>query len=60
MRYTVEYTYPVIARVRGAIFTDGGYVNQDSFDFSPQTLYSRGDFRTDPEQDRHQSQDAQS
>ncbi len=48
VRYTVEYTYPIINRVRGAFFTDGGYVNQDSFDFTPKTLYSRGDFRTDP------------
>ena len=48
VRYTVEVTYPVINRVRVAAFTDGGYVNQDSFDFSPDTLYSRSDFRTDP------------
>ncbi len=38
VRYTAEYTYPVINRVRGAFFTDGGYVNQDDFDFTPQTL----------------------
>ena len=38
VRYTVEFTYPIIARVRGAIFTDGGFVNQDSFNFSPETL----------------------
>ena len=48
VRYTVEYTAPVIARVRAAVFTDGGYVNQDSFNFGPSTLHSRGDYRTDP------------
>ncbi len=48
VRYTVELTYPVINRLRAAIFTDGGYVNQDSFNFSPDSLLSRGDFRMDP------------
>ncbi len=48
VRYTVELTYPVINRLRAAIFTDGGYVNQDSFNFGPSDLYSRSDFRTDP------------
>ena len=48
VRYTAEYTYPVIARVRGAFFTDGGYVNQDDFDFTPQTYHDRSDFRFDP------------
>ena len=48
VRYTVEITYPIINRVRGAVFTDGGYVNQDSWNFTPETLYSRSDFRTDP------------
>ncbi len=48
VRYTAEYTYPVINRVRGAFFTDGGYVNQDSFDFSPQNYFKRSDFRFDP------------
>ena len=48
VRYTVELTYPVINRVRAALFTDGGYANQDSFNFSPDDLYSRGDFRMDP------------
>ncbi len=48
VRYTVEYTAPIIARVRAAVFTDGGYVNQDSFNFGPTDLYERSDFRTDP------------
>ena len=48
VRYTVELTYPVINRVRAAVFTDGGYVNQDSFNFGPEDLYSKSDFRTDP------------
>ena len=47
-RYTVEYTYPVINRVRGAFFTDGGYVNQDDFDFTPKDYHERADFRFDP------------
>ena len=47
-RFTVEDTYPVINRVRVAVFTDGGYVNQDSFDFIPRDLHSRGDYRSDP------------
>ena len=48
VRYTAEYTYPVINRVRGAFFTDGGYVNQDSFDFVPEDYHDRSDFRFDP------------
>jgi len=30
---TIELTFPVITRVRGAIFTDWGFVNPDSYDF---------------------------
>jgi outer membrane protein insertion porin family len=47
-RFTAEYTYPIINRVRGAFFYDAGFVNQDSFDFSPQTYHNRTDFRSDP------------
>ena len=48
VRYTVEDTYPVITRMRVAVFTDGGYVNQDSFDFVPRAFHGRNDFRGDP------------
>jgi outer membrane protein insertion porin family len=34
-RFTIEYTIPVIERVRLALFYDGGFVNDGSFDFSP-------------------------
>lgn len=30
---TAELTFPIISRVRGAIFTDWGYVNAPSYDF---------------------------
>ena len=48
-RYTIEDTYPVINRVRVAVFTDGGFVNQDSFDFIPRAYHGRNDFRGDPD-----------
>lgn len=32
---TFEMTFPIFSRVRGAIFTDMGFVNSGSFDFSP-------------------------
>ncbi len=48
VRATGEYTYPIINRVRGAFFYDGGFVNQQGFDFAPQTYYKRSDFRRDP------------
>ena len=37
---TGEFTFPIIPRLRGAIFTDWGFVNANSWDFSPspQTL----------------------
>ena len=47
-RFVVEVTYPVINRVRAAVFTDGGFVNQSAFNFAPETYYERGDFRADP------------
>jgi outer membrane protein insertion porin family len=31
---TLEMTFPVITRVRGAFFVDAGYVNQNSWDFN--------------------------
>jgi outer membrane protein insertion porin family len=34
-RWTIEYTIPVIERVRFAVFYDGGYVNPGSWSFSP-------------------------
>jgi outer membrane protein insertion porin family len=30
---TLEMTFPIISRVRGAFFTDAGFVNSDSYDF---------------------------
>lgn len=31
---TAEYTFPIVEKVRGAIFYDAGFVNVDDFDFS--------------------------
>jgi outer membrane protein insertion porin family len=39
-RLTVEYTFPIIERVRGAVFYDVGFVNADSYDFGPDELNS--------------------
>ncbi len=39
-RLTLEYTFPIISRVRGAVFYDVGQVSDDSFDFG-------GDFNSD-------------
>lgn len=36
----LEYTVPLFEQVRGAFFYDAGFVNADSFDFSPSDLYS--------------------
>lgn len=30
---TLELTFPIISRVRGAVFTDAGFVNADAYDF---------------------------
>jgi outer membrane protein insertion porin family len=30
---TMELTFPIISRVRGAVFTDAGFVNSDTYDF---------------------------
>ncbi len=35
VRFTVEYTIPVVERVRFAVFYDGGFVNDGSFSFDP-------------------------
>ncbi len=36
----VEYTLPLFEQVRGALFYDAGFLNQDSWDFSPADLYT--------------------
>jgi outer membrane protein insertion porin family len=33
-RITVEYTFPVVDKVRGAVFYDAGFVSRGSYDFS--------------------------
>jgi outer membrane protein insertion porin family len=33
-RFTVEYTAPVVDKVRAAIFYDAGFVNENAFDFA--------------------------
>ncbi len=35
-----EYTIPIIETVRAAVFSDSGFVNQDSWDASPNDIYS--------------------
>jgi outer membrane protein insertion porin family len=35
VRATIEYTFPVIEKVRGAVFYDVGYVNTGSYKFTP-------------------------
>lgn len=30
---TLELTFPIVSRVRGAVFTDAGFVNADAYDF---------------------------
>jgi outer membrane protein insertion porin family len=37
-RATVELTFPIIEKARGAVFYDVGFVNPDAWDFSAQTL----------------------
>lgn len=37
---SLEYTIPIIETVRAAVFTDVGFVNEDSWDPSPSDLYS--------------------
>jgi outer membrane protein insertion porin family len=38
VRATVEASFPIIEKARGAIFYDCGFVNPDAWDFSPQTI----------------------
>lgn len=48
-RATAEFTYPVIERVRGAVFYDIGFVNKNSWDFNPDSPeHKRSDFPIDP------------
>lgn len=37
---SVEYTVPIIETVRGAVFYDMGFVNNGSWDISPEDVYS--------------------
>jgi len=37
---TVEVTVPIVEKVRGAVFADFGFVNEDSWDFDASDLYS--------------------
>jgi outer membrane protein insertion porin family len=39
-RLTVEYTFPIMDKVRGAIFYDVGFVNSGSYDFGTQDINS--------------------
>ncbi|MGA8656759.1 MAG: outer membrane protein assembly factor BamA [Chthoniobacterales bacterium] len=48
LRYTIEYTIPIVERVRFAVFYDGGFVNAGSFNYSPQkTSNGSGGFAQD-------------
>ncbi len=37
---SLEYTFPLVERVRGAVFYDMGFVNEDAWDFSASELHS--------------------
>jgi outer membrane protein insertion porin family len=37
-RYTIEYTIPIIQRVRAAVFYDGGFVNAGAWSFGPEKV----------------------
>ena len=39
-RATAELTFPIIEKVRGAVFYDTGFVNRDSWDFGPDEVAS--------------------
>ena len=41
-RCTIEYTIPIIERVRFAVFYDGGFVNPGSWSFSPEKVQVPG------------------
>lgn len=48
LRYTIEYTIPIVERVRFAVFYDGGFVNAGSFNYSPKkTSNGSGGFNQD-------------
>jgi outer membrane protein insertion porin family len=42
VRYTIEFTIPIIERVRFAVFYDAGYVNPGSWSFNPQKVVPPG------------------
>jgi outer membrane protein insertion porin family len=42
VRYTIEYTIPIIERVRFAVFYDAGFVNPAAWSFSPQKVVPPG------------------
>src|SRR5438445_495424 len=37
-RATVEVSFPIVEKARGAVFYDCGFVNPDAWDFTPETL----------------------
>ena len=39
-RFTVEFTFPIVESVRGAVFYDVGFVNRDAWDFGTGNLNS--------------------
>jgi outer membrane protein insertion porin family len=39
-RFTTEYTFPIIERVRGAVFYDAGFVNAGDYDFGTGNINS--------------------
>lgn len=39
-RFTAEYTYPIVDRVRGAFFYDTGFVNSGSYEFGTDQIAS--------------------
>ncbi len=39
-RFTTEYTFPIVDRVRGAVFYDVGFVNRGAYEFSPDEVNS--------------------
>ncbi len=41
---SIEYTFPIFQSVRGAVFYDVGFVNEDSWDFSGSNLASDAGF----------------
>jgi outer membrane protein insertion porin family len=39
-RFTIEYTFPIVESVRGAVFYDVGFVNRDAWDFGSGNINS--------------------